>query len=57
MDSLRISIGGKDLEPEQYKAEVSSGITLEKEHRSPDGDGHTNYDNWHKGTSRVEAKG
>ena len=41
MDSLRISIGGKDLEPEQYKAEVSSGITLEKEHRSPDGDGHT----------------
>ena len=41
MDSLRISIGGKDLEPEQYKAEVSPGITLEKEHRSPDGDGHT----------------
>ena len=41
MDSLRISIGDKELEPEQYKAEVSSGITLEKEHRSPDGDGHT----------------
>jgi uncharacterized repeat protein (TIGR01451 family) len=38
---MRISIGGKELEPEQYKAEVSAGITLEKEHRSPDGDGHT----------------
>jgi len=41
LESMRISIGGKELEPEQYKAEVSSGITLEKEHRSPDGDGHT----------------
>ena len=41
LESMRISIGGKELEPEQYKAEVSAGITLEKEHRSPDGDGHT----------------
>jgi len=41
LESLKISLGGKELEPEQYKAEVSSGITLEKEHRSPDGDGHT----------------
>ena len=41
LESMKISIGGKELEPEQYKAEVSSGITLEKEHRSPDGDGHT----------------
>jgi uncharacterized repeat protein (TIGR01451 family) len=41
LESMRISIAGKELEPEQYKAEVSAGITLEKEHRSPDGDGHT----------------
>jgi uncharacterized repeat protein (TIGR01451 family) len=41
LESMRISIGGKELEPEQFKAEVSAGITLEKEHRSPDGDGHT----------------
>ncbi|MDP6326065.1 MAG: hypothetical protein QGI36_03115 [Candidatus Thalassarchaeaceae archaeon] len=41
LETMRISIGGKELEAEQFKAEVSSGITLEKEHRSPDGDGHT----------------
>ena len=41
LESMKISIGGKELDPEQYKAEVSAGITLEKEHRSPDGDGHT----------------
>jgi uncharacterized repeat protein (TIGR01451 family) len=41
LESMRISIAGKELEPDQYKAEVSAGITLEKEHRSPDGDGHT----------------
>ena len=41
LETMKISIAGNELEPEQYKAEVSSGITLEKEHRSPDGDGHT----------------
>ncbi|MAV43143.1 MAG: hypothetical protein CMA30_01535 [Euryarchaeota archaeon] len=41
LETMKISIGGNELEPEQYKAEVSSGITLEKEHKSPDGDGHT----------------
>ena len=41
LESMNISVAGKDLDPEQYKAEISSGITLEKEHKSPDGDGHT----------------
>ena len=41
LETMKISIAGNELEPEQYKAEVSAGITLEKEHRSPDGDGHT----------------
>ena len=41
LESMRISVAGKDLEADQYKAEISSGITLEKEYKSPDGDGHT----------------
>ena len=41
LESMRISVAGTDLEADQYKAEISSGITLEKEYRSPDGDGHT----------------
>ena len=41
LESMRISVAGVELEADQYKAEISSGITLEKEHRSPDGDGHT----------------
>ena len=41
LESMKISVAGKELDPEQYKAEISSGITLEKEHKSPDGDGHT----------------
>ncbi|MBA4735292.1 MAG: hypothetical protein H2065_04805, partial [Candidatus Poseidoniales archaeon] len=32
---------GKELGEDQWKSELSAGITLEKEHRSPDGDGHT----------------
>ena len=41
LESMRISVAGTELEADQYKAEISSGITLEKEYRSPDGDGHT----------------
>ena len=41
MDSMVISVNGKELEEDQWKGELSAGITLEKEHRSPDGDGHT----------------
>ncbi len=41
MDSMTISVNGKELGEDQWKGELSAGITLEKEHRSPDGDGHT----------------
>ena len=41
LETMRISVAGTELEADQYKAEISSGITLEKEYRSPDGDGHT----------------
>ncbi|MBV18962.1 MAG: hypothetical protein CMA56_03755 [Euryarchaeota archaeon] len=39
--TLKIKHGGQSLPPEQFKAEVSEGITLEGEHHSPDGAGHT----------------
>ncbi|MGB2183335.1 MAG: hypothetical protein ACPH5H_05550, partial [Candidatus Poseidoniaceae archaeon] len=41
MDAMTISVNGKELSEDQWKGELSAGITLEKEHRSPDGDGHT----------------
>ncbi|MEJ6653710.1 MAG: hypothetical protein QNL55_05030, partial [Euryarchaeota archaeon] len=41
VSALRVKVNGTEMSDEQYKAEISSGITLEKEHRSPDGDGHT----------------
>jgi len=41
MDEMTISVNGKELNEDQWKGELSAGITLEKEHRSPDGDGHT----------------
>ncbi|MDP6234049.1 MAG: hypothetical protein QF839_07735, partial [Candidatus Poseidoniaceae archaeon] len=39
--TLKIKHAGQSLPPEQFKAEVSEGITLEGEHHSPDGAGHT----------------
>ena len=39
--TLKIKHAGQSLPPEQFKAEVSDGITLEGEHHSPDGAGHT----------------
>ena len=41
MDAMAIIIDGKELPIDQWKGELSAGITLEKEHRSPDGEGHT----------------
>jgi uncharacterized repeat protein (TIGR01451 family) len=41
VSALRIKVNGKEMDDDQYKVEVSAGITLEKEHRSPDGEGHT----------------
>ena len=41
MDALSITVNGKELPEDQWKGELSNGITLEKEHRSPDGEGHT----------------
>ena len=41
MDALSITVNGKELPEDQWKGELSTGITLEKEHRSPDGEGHT----------------
>ena len=38
---MTISVNGKELADDQWKGELSAGITLEKEHRSPDSDGHT----------------
>ena len=40
-EQLTIKIDGKAIDDDQYKAEISEGITIEKEHRSPDGQGHT----------------
>ncbi|MGY8755640.1 MAG: hypothetical protein ACKVIR_08110, partial [Candidatus Poseidoniales archaeon] len=41
IEDISVKVGGVDLAEDQYKAEVSSGITIEKEMRSPDGPGHT----------------
>ena len=40
-EQMTVKIDGKALDDDQYKAEISEGITIEKEHRSPDGQGHT----------------
>ena len=34
-------MGSSDLTEDQFKAEISAGVTIEKEMRSPDGAGHT----------------
>ena len=40
-DQLTIKIDGKAIDDDQYKVEMVEGTTIEKEHRSPDGQGHT----------------
>ena len=41
VEQMTIKIDGKAIDNDQYKAELSEGITIEKEHRSPDGQGCT----------------
>ena len=40
-EQLTVKIDGKAIDDDQFKVEFSEGITIEKEHRSPDGQGHT----------------
>ena len=40
-DQLTIKLAGKVIDDDQFKVEMAAGVTIEKEHRSPDGEGHT----------------
>ena len=40
-EDIAVKINGNNMSDEQFKAEVAHGISIEKEMRSPDGDGHT----------------
>jgi len=40
-EQLTIKLDGKAIDDDQFKMEISEGVTIEKEHRSPDGSGHT----------------
>ena len=40
-EDISVKMGGGDLAADQWKAEITSGVTIEKELRSPDGAGHT----------------
>jgi len=40
-EQLTIKLDGKVIDDDQFKVELSEGVTIEKEHRSPDGQGHT----------------
>ncbi|MGB1421670.1 MAG: hypothetical protein ACPG79_08000, partial [Poseidonia sp.] len=40
-DQLTIKLAGKVIDDDQFKVEMAPGVTIEKEHRSPDGEGHT----------------
>jgi uncharacterized repeat protein (TIGR01451 family) len=39
--SMKVKLRGEALPPEQFKSEISEGLTLEREFHSPDGAGHT----------------
>ena len=41
LSNLQIKVAGIELDSDQFKAEVSEGVTLEETHLSPDGPGHT----------------
>ena len=41
VEDVAVKIGNSDLEGEQYKSEISEGISIEKEMKSPDGAGYT----------------
>ena len=40
-EDISVKIGNSNMTEEQFKAEVAHGISIEKEMRSPDGEGHT----------------
>ena len=40
-DQLSIKLDGKVIDDDQFKVELSQGVSIEKEFRSPDGHGHT----------------
>jgi uncharacterized repeat protein (TIGR01451 family) len=40
-EDISVKIGNSNMSEEQFKAEVAHGISIEKEMRSPDGEGHT----------------
>ena len=41
VSKITIKVNGKEIDSDQIKAEINAGITLEKNNRSPDGDGFT----------------
>ena len=40
-EDIAVKVGNSNMSEEQFKAEIGHGITIEKEMRSPDGEGHT----------------
>jgi uncharacterized repeat protein (TIGR01451 family) len=41
VEDISVKVGNSDMTEDQFKAEISQGVTIEKEMRSPDGAGHT----------------
>ena len=41
VEDISVKVGNSDMTEDQFKAEISHGVTIEKEMRSPDGAGHT----------------
>ena len=41
IEDISVKVGNSDLTEDQFKAEISQGVTIEKEMKSPDGPGHT----------------
>ena len=41
VEDISVKLGNSDMTEDQFKAEISQGVTIEKEMRSPDGAGHT----------------
>ncbi|MEE2985666.1 MAG: hypothetical protein VX366_05555 [Candidatus Thermoplasmatota archaeon] len=41
IEDISVKMDGSNMSEEQFKSEVAHGISIEKEMRSPDGDGHT----------------
>jgi uncharacterized repeat protein (TIGR01451 family) len=41
IEDIAVKVGSADLSADQFKCEISAGVSIEKEMRSPDGAGHT----------------